>query len=95
MHRRIPGLRDDALDALTRVTTGPATFRELRNVLERAAILSDGEYRMPALVSSAENAEGALSPPSDSEHRRGGARYQTRSARDRLEINRELRVASD
>ena len=42
MHRRIPGLRDDARDALL-AHDWPGNVRELRNVLERAAILSDGD----------------------------------------------------
>jgi transcriptional regulator with PAS, ATPase and Fis domain len=42
MGRRIPGLRDDALDALL-AYHWPGNVRELRNVLERAAILSDGD----------------------------------------------------
>jgi two-component system response regulator AtoC len=42
MQRRIPVLRDDALDALL-AHDWPGNVRELRNVLERAAILSDGE----------------------------------------------------
>jgi len=42
MNRRTPGLRDDALDALL-AHDWPGNVRELRNVLERAAILSDGD----------------------------------------------------
>ncbi len=42
MDRRIPGLRDDALEALL-AHDWPGNVRELRNVLERAAILSDGD----------------------------------------------------
>ena len=42
MGRRIPGLRDDALQALL-AHDWPGNVRELRNVLERAAILSDGD----------------------------------------------------
>src|SRR6195256_3739828 len=42
MHRRIPGLPDDALEALL-AHAWPGNVRELRNVLERAAILSDGD----------------------------------------------------
>jgi two-component system response regulator AtoC len=42
MHRRIPVLRDDALDALL-AHDWPGNVRELRNVLERAVILSDGD----------------------------------------------------
>jgi transcriptional regulator of acetoin/glycerol metabolism len=42
MHRRIPRLRDDARDALL-AHDWPGNVRELRNVLERAAILSDGD----------------------------------------------------
>ena len=41
-HRRIPGLRQDARDALL-AHDWPGNVRELRNVLERAAILSDGD----------------------------------------------------
>jgi two-component system response regulator AtoC len=42
MGRRIPHLADEALDALMR-HDWPGNVRELRNVLERAAILSDGD----------------------------------------------------
>src|SRR6185436_2814793 len=42
MHRRTPGLRDDARDALLG-HDWHGNVRELRNVLERAAILSDGD----------------------------------------------------
>ena len=42
MGRRIPHLVDDALDALMG-HDWPGNVRELRNVLERAAILSDGD----------------------------------------------------
>ena len=42
MQRRIPVLRGDALDALL-AHDWPGNVRELRNVLERAAILSDGD----------------------------------------------------
>jgi transcriptional regulator with PAS, ATPase and Fis domain len=44
MHRRTPGLRDDALEALLE-HDWPGNVRELRNVLERAAILSDGDIQ--------------------------------------------------
>jgi transcriptional regulator of acetoin/glycerol metabolism len=46
MQRRIPQLKDDARDALL-AHDWPGNVRELRNVLERAAILTDGdiEYR--------------------------------------------------
>jgi len=40
--RRIPGLLDDALDALL-AHDWPGNVRELRNVLERASILTDGD----------------------------------------------------
>src|SRR5262249_8341578 len=42
MGRRIPRLMDDARDALL-AHEWPGNVRELRNVLERAAILSDGD----------------------------------------------------
>jgi transcriptional regulator with PAS, ATPase and Fis domain len=42
MNRRIPELRHDALEALL-AHAWPGNVRELRNVLERAAILSDGD----------------------------------------------------
>jgi two-component system, NtrC family, response regulator AtoC len=42
MNRRIPELRNDALEALL-AHDWPGNVRELRNVLERAAILSDGD----------------------------------------------------
>ena len=42
MNRRIPELRNDALEALL-AHAWPGNVRELRNVLERAAILSDGD----------------------------------------------------
>jgi transcriptional regulator with PAS, ATPase and Fis domain len=62
MHRRIPGLRDDALDALL-AHDWPGNVRELHNVLERATILADGdiEYRHLSLRPRMR----ALSPPSD------------------------------
>jgi DNA-binding NtrC family response regulator len=62
MHRRIPGLRDDALDALL-AHDWPGNVRELRNVLERAAILSDGDIERRHL--SLRPKIRALSPPSD------------------------------
>jgi transcriptional regulator of acetoin/glycerol metabolism len=62
MHRRIPGLRDDALDALL-AHDWPGNVRELRNVLERAAILSDGDIECRHL--SLRSKMRALSPPSD------------------------------
>jgi transcriptional regulator with PAS, ATPase and Fis domain len=61
-HRRIPGLRDDALDALL-AHDWPGNVRELRNVLERAAILSDGDIECRHL--SLRPKMRALSPPSD------------------------------
>jgi transcriptional regulator with PAS, ATPase and Fis domain len=42
LQRRIPRLQDDARDALL-AHDWPGNVRELRNVLERAAILSDGD----------------------------------------------------
>jgi transcriptional regulator with PAS, ATPase and Fis domain len=42
MNRRLPRLRDDALAVLL-AHDWPGNVRELRNVLERAAILSDGD----------------------------------------------------
>src|SRR5258705_4768523 len=62
MHRRIPALRDDALDALL-AHDWPGNVRELHNVLERAAILADGdiEYRHLSL----RRRMRALSPASD------------------------------
>jgi transcriptional regulator with PAS, ATPase and Fis domain len=42
LHRRVPQLTDEALDALL-AHGWPGNIRELRNVLERAAILSDGD----------------------------------------------------
>ncbi len=42
MGRRMPRLRDDALDALL-AHDWPGNVRELRNVLERAVILADGD----------------------------------------------------
>jgi len=42
MGRRIPRLLDEALDALL-AHDWPGNVRELRNVLERAAILTDGD----------------------------------------------------
>jgi transcriptional regulator with PAS, ATPase and Fis domain len=62
MHRRIPGLRDDGLDALL-AHDWPGNVRELRNVLERAAILSDGDIESRHL--SLRPKMRALSPPSD------------------------------
>jgi two-component system response regulator AtoC len=62
MNRRIPGLRDDALDALL-AHDWPGNVRELRNVLERAAILSDGDIECRHL--SLRPKMRALSPPSD------------------------------
>ena len=48
MGRRIPRLAGAALDALMR-HDWPGNVRELRNVLERAAILSDGDIECPHL----------------------------------------------
>jgi two-component system response regulator AtoC len=62
MNRRIPGLRDDALDALL-AHDWPGNVRELRNVLERAAILSDGDIECRHL--SLRPKMRALSPSSD------------------------------
>ena len=62
MHRRLPGLRDDALDALL-AHDWPGNVRELRNVLERAAILSDGDIERRHL--SLRPKMRAPSPPSD------------------------------
>ena len=62
MHRRIPVLRDDALDALL-AHDWPGNVRELRNVLERAVILSDGDIESRHL--SLRPKMRALSPPSD------------------------------
>ena len=42
LQRQIPQLKSDALDALL-AHDWPGNVRELRNVLERAAILSDGD----------------------------------------------------
>ena len=62
MNRRIPGLRDDALDALL-AHNWPGNVRELRNVLERAAILSDGDIEGRHL--SLRPKMRALAPSSD------------------------------
>ena len=62
MNRRIPGLRDDALDALL-AHDWPGNVRELRNVLERAAILSDGDIEGRHL--SLRPKMRALAPSSD------------------------------
>src|SRR6195256_1864775 len=62
MHRRIPGLRDDARDALL-AHDWPGNVRELRNVLERAAILSDGDIERRHL--SLRSKMRALSPSND------------------------------
>jgi two-component system response regulator AtoC len=62
MHRRMPGLRDDALDALL-AHDWPGNVRELRNVLERAAILSDGDIECRHL--SLRPKMRGLSPSSD------------------------------
>lgn len=62
MNRRVPLLRDDALDALL-AHDWPGNVRELRNVLERAAILSDGDIERQHL--SCRPKMCSLSPPSD------------------------------
>jgi transcriptional regulator with PAS, ATPase and Fis domain len=62
MHRRIAGLRDDALDALL-AHDWPGNVRELRNVLERAVILSDGDIESRHL--SLRPKMRALSQPTD------------------------------
>jgi transcriptional regulator with PAS, ATPase and Fis domain len=62
MHRRTPGLRDDALEALL-AHDWPGNVRELRNVLERAAILSDGDIECRHL--SLRPKIRALSQPGD------------------------------
>jgi len=62
MRRRIPGLRVDALDALL-AHDWPGNVRELHNVLERAAILSDGDIECRHL--SFRPKVRALSPPRD------------------------------
>src|SRR5258705_6239977 len=62
MHRRTPGLRDDARDALLG-HDWPGNVRELRNVLERAAILSDGDIECRHL--SLRPKMRAPSPPND------------------------------
>jgi two-component system response regulator AtoC len=62
MNRRIPELRNDALEALL-AHDWPGNVRELRNVLERAAILSDGDIEGRHL--SLRPKLRALSPPSD------------------------------
>jgi transcriptional regulator with PAS, ATPase and Fis domain len=60
--RRIPRLLDDARDALL-THDWPGNVRELRNVLERAAILADGDIARRHL--SLRPRIQALSPPSD------------------------------
>jgi transcriptional regulator with PAS, ATPase and Fis domain len=60
--RRIPRLLDDARDALL-THDWPGNVRELRNVLERAAILADGDIDRRHL--SLRPRIQALSPPSD------------------------------
>jgi len=62
MQRRIPRLMEDALDALL-AHDWPGNVRELRNVLERAAILTDGdiEYRHLSLRTRSR----LWAPPSD------------------------------
>ena len=62
MNRRIPGLRNDALEALL-AHDWPGNVRELRNVLERATILSDGDIEGRHL--SLRPKMRALSSPSD------------------------------
>jgi transcriptional regulator with PAS, ATPase and Fis domain len=62
MHRRIPGLRDDALDALLS-HDWPGNVRELQNVLERAVILADGDIERHHL--SLRPKIRAMSPSSD------------------------------
>jgi len=62
MHRRRPGLRVDALDALL-AHDWPGNVRELHNVLERAAILSDGDIECRHL--SLRPKMRAVSPSSD------------------------------
>jgi transcriptional regulator with PAS, ATPase and Fis domain len=60
--RRIPRVLDDARDALL-THDWPGNVRELRNVLERAAILADGDIDRRHL--SLRPRIQALSPPSD------------------------------
>jgi transcriptional regulator with PAS, ATPase and Fis domain len=62
MQRRIPRLKDDALDALL-AHEWPGKVRELRNVLERAAILSDGDIEFRHLSLRAKTR--SLTPPTD------------------------------
>jgi transcriptional regulator of acetoin/glycerol metabolism len=62
MQRRIPRLKDDALDALL-AHEWPGNVRELRNVLERAAILSDGDIEFRHLSLRAKTR--SLTPPTD------------------------------
>ena len=62
MGRRTPQLRDDALDVLL-AHDWPGNVRELRNVLERAAILADGDIDCRHL--SIRPRIRALSPGSD------------------------------
>src|ERR1700704_1127212 len=62
MNRRIPRLRDDARDALL-AHDWPGNVRELRNVLERSAILSDGDIEGQHL--SFRPKMRALSPSND------------------------------
>jgi two-component system response regulator HydG/two-component system response regulator AtoC len=62
MQRRIPRLKDDALDALL-AHEWPGNVRELRNVLERAAILSDGDIEFRHLSLRAKTR--SLTPSTD------------------------------
>jgi Nif-specific regulatory protein len=62
MERRVPQLQDEALDALLG-HDWPGNVRELRNVLERAAILADGDIECRHL--SLRTRTRTLSPSSD------------------------------
>src|SRR3954469_6257386 len=62
MNRRIPELRNDALEALL-AHDWPGNVRELRNVLERATILSDGDIERRHL--SLRPKTRALTAPND------------------------------
>lgn len=62
MGRRPPQLRDEALDVLL-AHDWPGNVRELRNVLERAAILADGDIECHHL--SLRPKTRAMSPPSN------------------------------
>jgi transcriptional regulator with PAS, ATPase and Fis domain len=91
MNRRIPGLRDDALAVLL-AHDWPGNVRELRNVLERAAILSDGDIECRHL--SIRPKLRALSSPSDLSAVERGTIERVLLIQ-RVGINRELRAASD